>query len=1389
MSIKYTYSTSVFTTSAGVVDLTRLTEDIQLSDITVALGYINKAGSTCDTWFKAALSGAELITLSGVLAAHTGEPLVDAGNVRLVDEDMSRITEVDDQGRLKVTIDYEIHDHDDLYYTEDEVDTISGTLQYDIDNHLHEEGDITDLDKYTQAEVDALIASASGTTDHSALDNLDYASSGHTGFASTAALTSTSGVLQDNIEEKSDLDHIHDDRYYTETEIDDMIITDHGSLDGLSDDDHTQYLLADGTRQLTDTWDFGSETISGTGNFHGTKLDIDYIDFEIDLLSNPISKTGRLFWDKDNHCLAVYESEYDVITQIAQEMYVRVYNDNGYIIPNGSVVHVTGSTIGLPKVGRSLASELTYDDLGISTQDIAVSGTGFITTFGMVNDINTTSFLPGDKLYTSATVSGGLTKTPPTAPNRVTPVGWCITAATEGRILVGVKKNTAMGDISNVDEASAVTDDLLVYNSTTGMWNPEQKKGHGHDADQIDYTNETWYDPGPVLTDSNVDAVMTEYNEHLMSTGGSGKITGEGIVYSAENFIVTVSSGTGHIVKNDKHYRIEWDGDVINTYGYTQGLYHVYVDETGILTVSGTAPNTLESIYIGGFYCVNFPGGEGVIATSYNSGINLDNTVSRIANAFYNLGPFVTGGGTVGIMPGETLKIISPVCNVQNVLEEVVLSEASSDDGLLGFWSAYKDITNTWATYGYSDVYEDQNIPNRFYNDTTASGFMILPNDCIFTQGSGIVTCLADITSYINVGDFITSTNMLDTPYAGLVVSGTEWTGSQTNIPLENVYYGTTSTGTTYINRAVAEVPDGKWIKHLIARALDGKMYLFLSNDYFDDETTAIAASLPEIPDFVDEKVIKLAAITIQKGEIDLTGAITDIRPLPFTRQTGGGAGGGGAVVTDHGDLSGLGDDDHSQYFNTSRADARYYTKTQLNAGQLNNQYYTETELDAGQLDNRYYTETELDAGQLDNRYYTETETDLQHIAIVSQIITDHGGLGGLGDDDHTIYTKADGTRDFSAKVSYSAHPTFTTDTEIVDKKYVDDSLAEFIDNLPCLQVRRTTIFAIPGSYADVTFDSTDIENLPSVIEHDNTNTDRINIKEDGLYGITYAVAVSASTTGEAEFRVRKNDTTTLPGSLFEEGSTGGGEGNDNVTAVFFADLINGDFLTLQAQENSGSLSVEVGTTFTVWKMQGSKGDTGATGIPGADGDMTWEGNWTSQNYTTNQAVKYTDGNSYVCHTNTTSSQVPTDTNYWDILAEKGDPGTTSVFGSEFQEASSEGESSTTNSSYQLKIRLTTGTVLAGTYRIGWSYEWISNTTLIDAGYNVDVDSGTIIHEVVPAPTRIYSGGTYYNISGFEHMALSNASHTIDLNYKANILSNGGTTYIRRTRLEIWRVS
>lgn len=54
----------------------------------------------------------------------------------------------------------------------------------------------------------------------------------------------------------------------------------------------------------------------------------------------------------------------------------------------------------------------------------------------------------------------------------------------------------------------------------------------------------------------------------------------------------------------------------------------------------------------------------------------------------------------------------------------------------------------------------------------------------------------------------------------------------------------------------------------------------------------------------------------------------------------------------------------------------------------------------------------------------------------------DHGALLGLGDDDHTQYSRADGTRDFSGVVKYATHPSFTLSTQLVDKKYVDDMVA-----------------------------------------------------------------------------------------------------------------------------------------------------------------------------------------------------------------------------------------------------------------------------------------------------------------------------------------------------------
>lgn len=62
------------------------------------------------------------------------------------------------------------------------------------------------------------------------------------------------------------------------------------------------------------------------------------------------------------------------------------------------------------------------------------------------------------------------------------------------------------------------------------------------------------------------------------------------------------------------------------------------------------------------------------------------------------------------------------------------------------------------------------------------------------------------------------------------------------------------------------------------------------------------------------------------------------------------------------------------------------------------------------------------------------------------------------------------------------------------------------------------------------------------------------------------------------------------------------------------------------------------------------------SGPAGAPGDWDWQGEWISQDYTENQVVKY-NGSVYLCHTNTTSSQVPTDMTYWELAVEQGEQG------------------------------------------------------------------------------------------------------------------------------------
>jgi len=123
------------------------------------------------------------------------------------------------------------------------------------------------------------------------------------------------------------------------------------------------------------------------------------------------------------------------------------------------------------------------------------------------------------------------------------------------------------------------------------------------------------------------------------------------------------------------------------------------------------------------------------------------------------------------------------------------------------------------------------------------------------------------------------------------------------------------------------------------------------------------------------------------------------------------------------------------------------------------------------------------------------------------------------------------------------------------------------------------------------------------------------------------------------------------------------------------------------------------------------------------------------------------------------------------------------VFGNNFQYGESLGESTTT-AAWTQKLRMTTPSLPAGTYRIGWSCELRCRSSIsADVLVRVQVDDSTTLASgnVESKDTRTYYpfGGTSYYVLG------TGAALNIDMDFGSE---GGKTAVIRNARLEIWRV-
>lgn len=168
------------------------------------------------------------------------------------------------------------------------------------------------------------------------------------------------------------------------------------------------------------------------------------------------------------------------------------------------------------------------------------------------------------------------------------------------------------------------------------------------------------------------------------------------------------------------------------------------------------------------------------------------------------------------------------------------------------------------------------------------------------------------------------------------------------------------------------------------------------------------------------------------------------------------------------------------------------------------------------------------------------------------------------------------------------------------------------------VQVRRNTDFDIPTDFTDVPFQVTDIATDDTVLEHSDTNRDRIEIKKDGLYYLAYDFSIESPLSGQNSIktvsgRIRQNDSTIVPGSMSETEvmrhiAIPGSKLDTHLSNECLYELSAGDFITVQLDncgdgDDLADVKADRGT-FKVIKLcatQGPQGETGPAGGPQGD--------------------------------------------------------------------------------------------------------------------------------------------------------------------------------------------
>jgi len=227
--------------------------------------------------------------------------------------------------------------------------------------------------------------------------------------------------------------------------------------------------------------------VSGLVPYTGATTNVDLGEFQIktgqlefDTTPTGTFGVGKVRWNDTDGTIEVMLKGGNVTLQVGQEQVLRVVNKTGGdLLESGyHCVYISGAQGNRLKVDLALSNNTVNSNktIGLVTENINNNLEGFITTSGLVRNINTTgsiqgeTWIDGDVLYLSDTIAGHLTNVPPTSPNHKVIAGYVVRAhATQGNIFVKVDTGLALSELHDV-KITSTTANKVIGSITEGLW-------------------------------------------------------------------------------------------------------------------------------------------------------------------------------------------------------------------------------------------------------------------------------------------------------------------------------------------------------------------------------------------------------------------------------------------------------------------------------------------------------------------------------------------------------------------------------------------------------------------------------------------------------------------------------------------------------------------------------------------------------------------------------------------------------------------------------------------------------------------------------------------------------------------------------------------------------